>query len=72
LSLDLFLQELADSLSIPYVETSAKNSTNVEQAFKAMVTEMMSITSAIPTETLNINHKSDVESVESTTAKKPE
>jgi hypothetical protein len=28
-------------LNIPYVETSAKNSTNVEQAFKAMIIEII-------------------------------
>ncbi len=39
--LSLFLQKLADSLNIPYVETSAKNSTNVEQAFKAMIIEII-------------------------------
>ena len=27
------LQELADQLNIPFLETSAKNATNVEQAF---------------------------------------
>ncbi len=34
-------QELADSLCIPYIETSVKNSINVEQAFKAMITEII-------------------------------
>lgn len=29
-------QEFADSLSIPFIETSAKNSTNVEEAFTLM------------------------------------
>ncbi|CAF3829441.1 unnamed protein product, partial [Rotaria sp. Silwood1] len=36
-------KKLADSFSIPYVETSAKRSTNVEQAFKIIATELMSI-----------------------------
>jgi hypothetical protein len=30
------LQALADGLKVPFVETSAKNSTNVEQAFLMM------------------------------------
>lgn len=30
------MQEFADSLSIPFIETSAKNSTNVEEAFTLM------------------------------------
>ena len=29
-------QEFADNLSIPFIETSAKNSTNVEEAFSMM------------------------------------
>lgn len=29
-------QEFADSIGIPFMETSAKDSTNVEQAFMAM------------------------------------
>jgi Ras-related protein Rab-1A len=30
------MQEFADQLSIPFLETSAKNATNVEQAFLTM------------------------------------
>jgi Ras-related protein Rab-1A len=33
-------KEYADSLGIPFLETSAKNSTNVEQAFITMATEI--------------------------------
>ncbi|KAI1719767.1 ras family domain-containing protein [Ditylenchus destructor] len=33
-------KEYADQLSIPFLETSAKNSTNVEQAFITMATEI--------------------------------
>mmetsp|Transcript_11724 Transcript_11724/g.33404 ORF Transcript_11724/g.33404 Transcript_11724/m.33404 type:complete len:206 (-) Transcript_11724:107-724(-) len=33
-------KELADSLSVPFMETSAKNAHNVEQAFKAMASEI--------------------------------
>ena len=36
----LFLQEFADSLAIPFLETSAKNATNVEQAFMTMAAEI--------------------------------
>lgn len=38
-----FSQKFADSLSMPYLETSAKRSINVEQAFKILATEFMSI-----------------------------
>ena len=34
------LQEYADSLAIPFLETSAKNATNVEQAFMTMAAEI--------------------------------
>ncbi len=33
-------KEFADSLGIPFLETSAKNSTNVEEAFIKMATEI--------------------------------
>jgi Ras-related protein Rab-1A len=33
-------QEFADSISIPFLETSAKNATNVEQAFMTMAAEI--------------------------------
>ena len=35
-----FMQEFADSLGIPFLETSAKNATNVEQAFMTMAAEI--------------------------------
>ena len=35
-----FLQEFADHLGIPCLETSAKNATNVEQAFMTMAAEI--------------------------------
>lgn len=34
------LQEYADSLGVPFLETSAKNATNVEQAFMTMAAEI--------------------------------
>lgn len=34
------MQEFADGLSIPFLETSAKNATNVEQAFLTMAAEI--------------------------------
>lgn len=41
LTLVLFgFQEFADSLAIPFLETSAKNATNVEQAFMTMAAEI--------------------------------
>ena len=33
-------QEFADQLQIPFLETSAKNATNVEQAFMTMAAEI--------------------------------
>jgi len=33
-------KEFADSLGIPFLETSAKNATNVEQAFMTMASEI--------------------------------
>ena len=36
----LFFQEYADQLGIPFLETSAKNATNVEQAFMTMAAEI--------------------------------
>lgn len=36
----LSLQEYADQLGIPFLETSAKNATNVEQAFMTMAAEI--------------------------------
>jgi Ras-related protein Rab-1A len=35
-----FAKEFADGLGIPFLETSAKNSTNVEQAFMTMASEI--------------------------------
>lgn len=34
------IQETADQLSIPFLETSAKNATNVEQAFLTMAKQI--------------------------------
>lgn len=38
--LGFFFQEYADQLGIPFLETSAKNATNVEQAFMTMAAEI--------------------------------
>ena len=35
-----FVQAFADEIGIPFLETSAKNATNVEQAFMAMTAEI--------------------------------
>lgn len=37
---DVFVQEFADQLGIPFLETSAKNATNVEQAFLTMAKQI--------------------------------
>ena len=36
----IFIQEFADSLGIPFLETSAKSATNVEQAFLTMARQI--------------------------------
>ena len=36
----MFVQEFADQLGIPFLETSAKNATNVEQAFLTMAKQI--------------------------------
>lgn len=41
-------KELADSLGIPFLETSAKNSTNVEQAFITMAAEIKARMASAP------------------------
>ncbi|CAF3173308.1 unnamed protein product [Rotaria socialis] len=55
-------KEYADSLNIPFLETSAKNSTNVEQAFMTMATEIKSRMASVqsgpsgkPSTNVNIN-----------------
>jgi Ras-related protein Rab-1A len=37
---DTWIQEFADSLGIPFLETSAKNASNVEQAFLTMARQI--------------------------------
>jgi len=37
---DMRIQEFADSLGIPFLETSAKNASNVEQAFLTMARQI--------------------------------
>ena len=44
-------QEYADSLAIPFLETSAKNATNVEQAFMTMAAEIKNRMGPAPTTT---------------------
>merc|ERR1712224_1179577 len=41
-------KEFADSLSIPFLETSAKNATNVEQAFMTMASEIKNRMASTP------------------------
>jgi Ras-related protein Rab-1A len=42
------LQAFADEIGIPFLETSAKNSTNVEQAFMTMAAEIKNRCVAAP------------------------
>ncbi|CAF0939104.1 unnamed protein product [Rotaria sordida] len=61
-------KEFADTLNIQYVETSAKNSTNVEEVFKSMVNEHMLTALTVPTEKSNINNRSHVKTIKITKA----
>ena len=59
------LQEFADSLGIPFLETSAKNATNVEQAFLTMarqIKERMGTTANQNKEKINITQGQSVSS----------
>ncbi|XP_034976772.2 ras-related protein ORAB-1-like [Zootoca vivipara] len=51
-------KEYADSLGVPFLETSAKNATNVEQAFLTMAAEIKNRVSSGPTQ--NDSHKSNL------------
>jgi Ras-related protein Rab-1A len=54
----------ADSLNIPFLETSAKNATNVEEAFLAMarqIKERMGSTAVNNKPTVNVNSGQDVQ-----------
>ncbi|CAF1256129.1 unnamed protein product [Rotaria sordida] len=62
-------KKFADSSSIPYLETSAKRSTNVEQAFTTMAIELMSIPEA---EASYVSHQLQIKPDESTIATKSE
>lgn len=44
------VQEYADSLGVPFLETSAKTATNVEQAFLTMAAEIKTRVSSSPTQ----------------------
>jgi Ras-related protein Rab-1A len=59
------LQEFADSLGIPFLETSAKSATNVEQAFLTMarqIKERMGTTTANTKPTVPIGQGQGVQS----------
>ncbi|CAM4816184.1 unnamed protein product [Rotaria magnacalcarata] len=49
------VKKFTDSLIIPYIETSAKDSNNVELAFKDMVASIMSSMLSSKSENANIN-----------------
>ena len=42
------MQAFADEIGIPFLETSAKNATNVEQAFMTMAAEIKNRCHALP------------------------
>jgi Ras-related protein Rab-1A len=59
------LQEFADSLGIPFLETSAKNASNVEQAFLTMarqIKERMGTTTANNKPTVQVGQGQGVQS----------
>ena len=51
------MQEFADSLGIEFVETSAKNATNVEKAFMAMSGQIKSKMKTQPSKDASKNAK---------------
>ncbi|KAJ1928076.1 ras GTPase [Tieghemiomyces parasiticus] len=51
-------KEFADQLGVPFLETSAKDSTNVEQAFLTMAKQIKDIMDAVPT-----NNQKDKKSI---------
>ena len=59
------IQEFADSLGIPFLETSAKNASNVEQAFLTMarqIKERMGTTTAANKPTVQVGPGQGVQS----------
>ncbi|CAF4252020.1 unnamed protein product, partial [Rotaria sordida] len=63
-------KKLADSLNIPYIETSAKNSTNVEQVFETLAIEIMSILASTEAKASSVSHQAETKSDESTSTTK--
>lgn len=62
---DVHVQEFADSLGIPFLETSAKNASNVEQAFLTMarqIKERMGTTTANNKPTVQVGQGQGVQS----------
>jgi len=49
-----FIQAFADEIGIPFMETSAKNATNVEQAFMAMTAAIKNRWSSFQLWTVNL------------------
>ncbi|CAF3336246.1 unnamed protein product [Rotaria socialis] len=60
-------KELADSLHISYMEASAKDSSNVEQIFQMLTTEILSNNESPTVQTTNAEEKSATKPVENTT-----
>ncbi|CAF3850162.1 unnamed protein product [Rotaria sp. Silwood1] len=58
-------KKLADSLNIPYIETSAKNSTNVEQAFQTLTSGIISILAPIEAKSSATNDQAETKPIES-------
>ena len=63
----LHFQQYADQLAIPFLETSAKSATNVEQAFMTMAAE---IKNRMGPSSAGIDNKSNVK-INSSTPVKP-
>ncbi|CAM4819209.1 unnamed protein product [Rotaria magnacalcarata] len=60
-------KELADSLHISYMEASAKGSSNVEQIFQTLITDILSNNESPTIQTINTEEKSETKPVENTT-----
>ncbi|CAF4116107.1 unnamed protein product, partial [Rotaria magnacalcarata] len=60
-------EKFADSLHIPYIETSAKGSNNVEQIFQTVITEIPSNNESPTIQTTNTEETSETKPVENMT-----
>lgn len=63
------MQDFADELAIPFLETSAKSATNVEQAFMTMASEIKNRMATAPS--AKMGNQTTLPMGKSTDVKKP-